>query len=247
MGPGTKEAAEAVLRELPSVVGAFVREDVNGHPREIHLLVLPGPEPRHLARDIRSLLEERLGIDIDQRIISIAQLARDPSSQPARESGGEETIREGELPAGPRRVRFVRCESDVTAGRVVVRVELRDGPDVFTGEASELEAGSGRLRAGAAAALRAANAVCDGRARFALDGASQIHAADRVYALVACSVTSPALGRRVVTLTGAQHLDDEPETAAALAALKSANRVLDLVRITWVEDAAPPVTRVRRR
>ena len=35
----TKAEAEAVLRELPSVLGAFVREDVYGHPREVHLLV----------------------------------------------------------------------------------------------------------------------------------------------------------------------------------------------------------------
>jgi hypothetical protein len=76
----TKEAAEALLRELPSVIGACVREDVYGHPREIHLLVRSGPNPRHLAYDVRDLLEERLGIPIDQRVISIAQLA--PGKQP---------------------------------------------------------------------------------------------------------------------------------------------------------------------
>ncbi len=70
----TKQAAEALLRELPSVLGAFVREDVYGHPREVHLLVGPGPSVRHLARDIRDLLEERLQVPVDQRIISIAQL-----------------------------------------------------------------------------------------------------------------------------------------------------------------------------
>jgi hypothetical protein len=43
---GTKEVAEAMLRELPSVIGAFVREDVHGHPREVHLLVRAGPNPR---------------------------------------------------------------------------------------------------------------------------------------------------------------------------------------------------------
>ena len=73
----TKAEAEAVLRELPSVIGAFVREDVYGHPREVHLLVRPGTAPRDLARDVRDLLEERLGVPIDQRIISIAQLAAD--------------------------------------------------------------------------------------------------------------------------------------------------------------------------
>ena len=52
----TKEAAEAVLRELPSVLGAFVREDVNGHPREVHLLVSPGPNVKLLAQDVRDLL-----------------------------------------------------------------------------------------------------------------------------------------------------------------------------------------------
>jgi hypothetical protein len=57
------------------VVGAFVKEDVYGQPREIHLLVRAGPDPRYLAHDVRELLEERLGIPVDQRVISIAQLA----------------------------------------------------------------------------------------------------------------------------------------------------------------------------
>jgi hypothetical protein len=76
----TKDAAEALLRQLPSVIGACVREDVNGHPREVHLLVRAGPNLRHFAYDVRDLLEERLGLPVDQRIISIAQLA--PGRQP---------------------------------------------------------------------------------------------------------------------------------------------------------------------
>lgn len=81
----TKEAAESALRELPSVLGAFVREDIHGHPREVHILIGPAPNARDLARDVRSLLEERLGLRIDQRIISIAQLVRplDPAGDEA--------------------------------------------------------------------------------------------------------------------------------------------------------------------
>jgi hypothetical protein len=79
----TKTTAEAVLRELPSVLGAYVSEDLEGHPREVHLLVRAGPDPAGLARDVRGLLEERLGIPIDQRVISIAQLARDPEQDDA--------------------------------------------------------------------------------------------------------------------------------------------------------------------
>lgn len=243
MGPGTKESAEAILRELPSVVGAFVREDVNGNPREIHLLIQPGPEPRHLAKDIRSLLEERLGLSIDQRIISIAQLAR-PSAEEGAEAGvpGPEGEVEEESVGEPR-VRFVRCDSRVSAGRVYVTVELERGEDVFTGEADELEAGSGRVRAAAAAALKAVTAVCEGRARFALESATAVAAGDREYALVTATVTAASLGRRAVGLSGAQELDDEPETAAALAALKSTNRVVGLIG----EAGTARDVRVRRR
>lgn len=74
----TKDAAEALLRELPSVLGAYVLEDVYGHPREIHVLIAAGPSVRHFARDVRDMLEERLGVPVDQRVISIAQLAGDP-------------------------------------------------------------------------------------------------------------------------------------------------------------------------
>ncbi|HSM36758.1 MAG TPA: hypothetical protein VK837_10215 [Longimicrobiales bacterium] len=85
---GTKSRAEAVLRELPSVVDAFVREDIHGDPREIHVLIGPGPEPRDLATDVRDLLEERLGVPIDQRIISIAQLRVAPGDGLALIAGG---------------------------------------------------------------------------------------------------------------------------------------------------------------
>ncbi len=247
-GPGSKEKAESILRELPSVVGAFVREDVSGQPREIHLLVRPGPEPRHLARDVRSLLEERLGVPIDQRIISIAQLARDPAAASLKEEEAARAEASAALePPAEWRLRFEACESRVSGGRVHVRVELVEGEERYVGEASELDAGAGRMRAGAAAALEAAVVACSGRARFALEGAAIVQTADRAYVLVTATVTAPALGRRSISLTGAQALDDEAETAAALAALKSANRVLGLIRET---DDAQPVSagpRLRRR
>src|SRR5574339_1068532 len=111
----TKEAAEAVLRELPSVLGAFVREDVNGHPREVHLLVAPGPNVKLLAQDVRELLEERLGIPVDQRVISIAQLAEDIADF------GESTIADLTEPVvAEDRTRFVGLEAEIRDQRVLV-------------------------------------------------------------------------------------------------------------------------------
>ena len=227
--PHTKEEAEALLRELPSVVGAFVQEDLNGHPREVHLLIGPGPNPRHLARDVRDLLEERLGLPIDQRIISIAQLAISPE-QLARESDGNgpvpNALAASSAAVAEPRLRFQALESQTREGTVVVRVRLELGTRTISGEGVEVDAGMARLRASAGAALHAAGIACDQRMRFQLDGASPVRAFGRSYVLVTVLASSPLIGRKPVILAGAQPLDDEPDHAAALATLTAINRVV---------------------
>ena len=233
---GTKDAAEAVLRELPSVVGAFVREDIHGHPREIHLLIRPGPRPRDLARDVRELLEERLGIPVDQRVISIAQLSGE-----AAEAWNGETTRMlriehssrapdpvppdlGES-ARPGRLRFTGAEATVSAGRVTIRVHVDLEGAEYVGHCVEPLAGGGRIRAAAAATLDAA-----GRAsppiRLELEAASIVRALERDYAIVSALASAPPLGRRPLRLVGAHPVEDDADTAAALAALKALNRTV---------------------
>ncbi|MGH7467893.1 MAG: hypothetical protein ACRENP_07870 [Longimicrobiales bacterium] len=228
----TKEAAEALLRELPSVVGAFVREDINGHPREVHLLIAPGPNPRHLARDVRDLLEERLGVPIDQRVISIAQLAVAPEDLDLDAASGTGTsvlAPEPEPMVTEPRLRFEALEAQTRGSTVVVRVHLRLNDRTIIGEAAEVDVGRGRLRAAAAAALGAAALACDQRLRFQLDGLTTVRAFGREYALVNVLVSAPSLGRKPVALAGAQPLEDEPDHAAALAALMAINRLIGRV------------------
>lgn len=225
----TKETAEAVLRELPSVVGAFVREDVYGHPREVHLLVAPGPDTRLLAHDIRDLLQERLGVPVDQRVISIAQLSEAPDEPEApvfgEEPDPEEATRAEEYSDVDPRLRFSALEMQTRDGRIVVRVRLEWRSQTITGEAIEMDAGTGRLRATAAAALHAAGIACRGRLRFQLESASTVRAFSRDYVITVVHTSAPALGRRPMMLTGAHPIEDDPDHAAALAALKAINRV----------------------
>lgn len=218
----TKESAEALLRELPSVLGAFVREDVNGHPREIHLLVSPGPNVKLLAQDVRDLLEERLGVQIDHRIISIAQLAEDVADI------GLDASLDTPVESGPpdRRVRFVTVISDVRDQRVRVRAQIKTGEDLHEGEATEIDLGTGRLRAASLATMRAATDASTEDVRLELQSISLVKAFDREYVLVSILAGSPTFGRSLLTLTGAQPIDHDPETASALATLKAINRVL---------------------
>lgn len=255
----TKEAAEAILRELPSVRGAFVREDVYGHPREVHVLVDPGPEPRLLARDIRELLEERLGMPVDQRVISIAQLSdradrvpieevigQDAATEPAAGAGKETSASvaaapsssasarpaaaTGPSPAGVHsapRVVFEGLESMVRGGRILVKSRVSWKGNTFEGTAEDLDGGAGRIRAVAAATLRAASEACSGRLHLELETASVVHALGNDYVLVSVNAVSPLLGRRPVPLAGA-HPAAAGDDAAALAALQASNRVLTL-------------------
>jgi hypothetical protein len=258
---GTKEAAEAVLRDLPSVIGAFVREDVHGHPREVHLLVRSGPNPRHLAYDVRELLEERLGVPVDQRVISIAQLAegrtpgplladaagmsrpvpaetsRPVAAEPDRPPPSEEPPQPGQQQSRPQapvrqkepRLRFRGITTEAMESRVRIRVTLTLDDDEMTGEAFGLDTGPARLRAVAAAALKGVDSTCVGRARFEVEHTSVVHAFERDYVIVNVLASSPYLGRRPIHLVGAQPVEMDPESAAALATLKAVNRILSLM------------------
>ena len=225
----TKTAAEAVLRELPSVMGAYVSEDMEGHPREIHLLVKPGPEPGGLARDIRNLLEERLGVPIDQRVISIAQLARDAAPEAEADEETEEApAPRAERSAGGRPV-FAGLESTVSAGHVRVTVRLEWRGDVAEGTAEAADTQPGRARAASTATLLSAmDAAWNESLKFELDFASLVQALDGEYVLVSVLGMAPSLGRRPLPLVGAQPIEGDVESAAALATLKAVNRVLSL-------------------
>lgn len=217
----TKEVAEEVLRELPSVLGAFVREDVNGHPREVHLLIAPGPNVKLLAQDVRDLLEERLGMPVDQRVISIAQLAEDIADF------GDATVEDLTEPVLPEdRTRFVGVESEVRAQRVHVRCRLQHGVEYYDGEAAEMDIGVGRARAAVAATLKASAQVAHDQVRLEIDAVSIIQAFEREYVIVSVMTGAPRFGRGVIYLTGAQPVEHDVESAAALAALKAVNRVL---------------------
>ena len=248
-----KAAAEAVLRELPSVLGAYVSEDLEGNPREIHLLVRHGPDTASLARDIRSLLEERLGIPIDQRVISIAQLAPASDTEGPAGAAGEvaattDAVQAEEAATAPSpamraaparkadtalddggRPVFAGLEARTSAGHVVVTVRLEWRGRESAGEAEAVDTPVGRARAAASATLKsAASAEWNRELSLELDFASVVQALDGEYILVSVLGMSSRLGRRPLPLVSAHPIESDVETAAALGALKAINRILSV-------------------
>ncbi|HET9983545.1 MAG TPA: hypothetical protein VFQ38_08155 [Longimicrobiales bacterium] len=208
-----------------------MREDVYGHPREVHLLVGPGPNVRNLARDVRDLLEERLRVPVDQRIISIAQVDQIEESPAEAVAGTSETAASpGDALDDDAVLRplFGGIEAMVRDARFVARVRLMLGAREFVGEAAELDAGSGRVRAAALATLRAVVASTREVMRLDLEAAAVVRAFGREYALVSVLASASGRGRRPLNLVGAQPLEGDEATAAALAALKAVNRAAEL-------------------
>lgn len=263
----TKALAEAALRQIPAVMGASVREDIHGHPREVHILIAPGPNPRDLARTVRKLLQERLGIEIDQRVISIAQLSRELDLSPSGETTVADDAPAAEptlhalanaapasithnltAPAGtstpahvaissqaraatgavapPPRVIYQGVESSSRDGRLSVRVRISWQGREYTGEGEELMGGQGRIRAAASATLAAAMEACSGKLRLDLESATTTRALGREYVIITARAAATILGRKPLTLIGAQPIEFDTETAAALAALHAVNRIL---------------------
>jgi hypothetical protein len=237
----TKTAAEAVLRELPSVLGAYVSEDMEGHPREIHLLVRHGPDAATLARDVRGLLQERLGIPIDQRVISIAQLAPERTVETGPDLAPD-ALEPEEAMASTRRASerstdaaihsrplFAGLESTVASGRVQVGVRLSWEGEESEGISEAVDTHAGRARAAATATLRSAiDAPWSVNLNLELDFASIVQALDGEYVLVSVLGMANRLGRRPLPLVGAQPIESDIESAAALATLKAINRILGL-------------------
>lgn len=248
---GSKEQAERILQELPSVLAAYVREDIGGNPREVHLLVAPGPDVRELARDIRNLLEERMGVAIDQRIISIAQLSESAAelALPLNEPVGDEAAPEpddlsptessesvtairpgtrGPPPLAEPRLVYEGFECWTRDGEAAVRVRTSWRGSTFEGEARDVDSTAGRIRAAATATLAAATAACRSSMTFNLEGASLARVVDHDVVLVSAFASSPVLGRRPVHVVGAHPLDSDHEEAAVLASLKAIARVAAL-------------------
>ena len=224
----TKAEAEAVLLELPSVLGAFVREDVPGHPREVHILVKSGTVPRDLARDVRELLEEKLGVPVDQRVISIAQVA-DNGATLAQAIGPVGEVADAVV---ARRIVLLRIESSRTLGWIEARAAVMRGEVEFEGTAREIESPTGAARAGARAVAAALTEAFAPTIGVHVETASTVSAFDREHVLVSLSAASPLFGRSAKTLVGAQPVATDRVEAGGLAVLKATNRVLELALAT---------------
>ncbi|MEA4912912.1 MAG: hypothetical protein VB092_09935 [Oscillospiraceae bacterium] len=195
--------------KLPGVMSAQLRQDDEGALCDIHILADTSRAPKQTVRDIQSALAARFSVDVDHKIISIAQI-------PAEH---------GEKAAAPRRLKYagleVRCEESGCA----VCVRLTDGAREYSGTAAGSLDRPGRYRAVCTATAAALNEYLDARAcvRFDELRLTPLPSGDAVV----CSVCFSA-NDKTDLLVGSCIDRDDGGVSAVRAALDAVNRRLSL-------------------
>lgn len=216
--------AQRLLAALGGIVSARAVADENGRLAEIHVLASPEFHPKQIVRNIESALSAGLGVVVDRRIISVAQLRSDadtPFAAPRPKAAADKRLAD---PRQPRRVVYVQYDAKASAPMdSLCRVVLMRGEEQLSGTASGVNTSQGRADAAARAVLNALQSG-GGMKGLGLEGTALIQAHGKTYVLVSARAVS---GRHSRMLTGIATLNRSPEEAAIFAALQATNRLAE--------------------
>ena len=151
------EQCRQILAHLPGVFAAGLRFDEQ-QLVEIHILASTERNPKQIARDVQSALFAAYGVEVDHRIISIAQLPEDPFlPKELTEIDDQESQPEFE-PVRSVRLLFNGIDTNLKDGTYQVKVHLSHNGENFTGEAKCRDTNIQRSRTIATATLNAVQA-----------------------------------------------------------------------------------------
>lgn len=202
---GTETLWQELICRLEGVQAAQVLFAENGMPCEIHVLAGPEKSSKSLVRDIQSALTAQFGVQVDHRIISVAQLS------------------EGLAPRGDFRLAHTGLEIKSAGGRVSASVTLARGCDTYTGHGESANTPFARRRCVSEAALAAVNRAA-GETCFELASVDAVTLAGQ--GIVVTQVYSLRDGQR---LLGSAFLNEDPDNAAVHSVLSAVNRRLSVL------------------
>ncbi|HUP88949.1 MAG TPA: hypothetical protein VM100_06355, partial [Longimicrobiales bacterium] len=153
-----------------------------------------------------------LGVVVDRRIVSVAQLRQDSSPSIAKTRQIAASRDE--------RIVYDRFEADSTSSMDTrCTVLLRRGPETISGTAAGLNTTRGRAETAARAVFEALQSQGDA---LGLEGTTLLESHGKSFVLVSAR---SGTGRSARVLTGVAALQRSPEEAAIMAALQATNRV----------------------
>ncbi|HEU5209031.1 MAG TPA: hypothetical protein VFU06_06430 [Longimicrobiales bacterium] len=224
-GSPTEQEVERLLCALEGIASARISADGYGRITAVHILAEAGFHPKQVVRNIESALSAGLGVTIDRRVVSVAQLqdgAEPPAgaATPAATANGNGAV--SAVPEAPRgRLVFMSYDARTQPNsETLCRVTVRQHKEEFTGSATGSSTPLGRAQVAARALF---SAITEGREQdnFVLDDVAIVSSLGRSFVLVAAHGRD---GRELLPLTGVAQVTRGPEEAAILAGLQAVNR-----------------------
>jgi hypothetical protein len=221
MQPTIETRAERLLTALAGVVSARAVADEDGRLNEVHILASPDLHPKQIVRNVESALSAGLGVIVDRRIISVAQLR--PNTAEPYVKKQKKTARAEARSSGYSQTRRVYMQFDTASASALdttCNVTLVHDERRLTGTGSGVNTLQGRADAAARAVFSALQQ--DGEV-LGLEGTAIVENHGKSFVLVSARAVT---GRTARILTGVAAMLNSPEEAAILAALQATNRVV---------------------
>ena len=198
------ETWKALVTRLPGVLGAeFTLE--NGTVREVHILSDQSRSPKQIVRDVQSAMLAKFQVELDHRIVSVAQIPGSAVHRPSR------------------RLRCEQLELSTSREGASASVHLLADGKRYVGRAGcDLSVG-GRWRAIAQATVSALNQLLAPGFVFSLDEVRRTAMGEHQAVLVGLLLKS---GGKAEPLLGACYEGEDPNFSVALATLDAVNRRL---------------------
>ncbi len=200
---------ENLIKQVRGVISAKIQAGDDGTILEIHVLAETSRSPKQVVRDIESAVLVQLGIELDHKKISVAQL-----------QGADESV----LDLRP----FLEgIELVIKGAKVEARATINLGEEIFVGSASGPNIMKNRLRLIAMATLTAIESYLSGTMRFMLEDVQKVSFIGRETILAGVSLATPT-GEE--TLIGCALVMGDDRESAAKAVLDALNRRLFLLK-----------------
>jgi len=224
------ESVEQALEGLRDVKSAKIVADGAGGILAVHVVSSSDRAAKLVARDVESVLVAKLGLAIDHRKISIAQVDADaPSPEtaaaaPAPVAEPDTAVLPQGLAAVDRRLEFIGVSVAQSQGKAEARVELAMGDVTSAAAVGGVDAAASVLRIVADATLQAVQQFYENGDLFAVAAVEQVTVGGNPVIVVDVRHLAE---RQEKTLLGACPVNggDLPR-ATALATLDAVNRFL---------------------
>lgn len=200
---------EAVIRHLRGVISSRVVTGSTGEVEEIHVLTEGARVPKQVVRDIESALMAELGLEIDHKKVSVAQV---------QEPG--ERFHQA-------RLKFSQVSLSLNGSSAEATVRLVKDEDVFSGVADGQSSSHGQMRIIANATLRAVEDSGAHEGSMVIEDIQTVNMSGRNVVVMLINMTTD---RGEEYLTGSAVVKQDLWKAVVNASLDAVNRRLSVMR-----------------